>query len=145
MKLLLIIVYWLHIVSCRPKALKGDASDIMFLYNVVKEKRDLLLHAPSISAKARSWFDRERRSSEEPIIGIIVENYSKYQLQDPQHQRLKTKISPVEPGSTEFFDGEKEGDHGDLRGGVSWQINRASGDRDRRTTRLFVKFHVKSR
>ena len=107
-------------------------------------------HAPSISATARSWFDREHRSSKEPIIGIIVENYSKYHLQDPRllrHHRVKTKIAPVAvgPGSAEFFVGEKEGERGGLSGGVSWQINRASGDRDERTARLRVKFNVKSR
>ena len=100
--------------------------------------------ASPISVTARSWFDRRQRSSKEPIIGIIVENFSKYQLQDPGHRRVKTKITRVGPGSAEFFVGEKDGDHGDLSGGVSWQINRASGDRDERTARLRVKFNVKS-
>ena len=53
MKLLLIIVYWLHVVSCRPQVAKsgfnGEASDKRFLENVVKEKWSSLLRGPEMA------------------------------------------------------------------------------------------------
>ena len=53
MKLLLIIVYWLHDVSCRPIVAKsgfnGDASDKRFLENVVKEKWSSLSRGPEMA------------------------------------------------------------------------------------------------
>ena len=46
MKFLFIIVWSLHLVHSRPKVVKnafeGDASDIMFLDKVVKDRRHLL-------------------------------------------------------------------------------------------------------
>ena len=83
---------------------------------------------------------------------MIVENYSKYKLQEPRFHRVKTNLTSVGPGSSEFFVCEKEENGGkddDVHGGVSWQIDRPDvnpfTDGDGRTARLLIKFHVKYR
>ena len=62
-----------------------------------------------LSDTPRRLVDREYRTSKEPLIGVIVENYSKYELQEPRSNRVETNLSSVDPGTSELFVCEREG------------------------------------
>ena len=61
-----------------------------------------------LSDTPRRLVDREYRTSKEPLIGVIVENYSKYELQEPRSHRVETNLSSVDPGTLELFVWERE-------------------------------------
>ena len=65
--------------------------------------------AETFSQLSAISFAQPCRTSKEPLIGVIVENYSKYELQEPRSNRVETNLSSVDPGTSELFVCEREG------------------------------------
>ena len=66
------------------------AAEWTFLLDVTKTRQHL--SSSWTGEKRRSWIDREYQKSQRALIGVIVENYSKYRLTDPQAKDVSRSI-----------------------------------------------------
>ena len=113
----------------------------LLLEEIVYENQKLLRTPTNLNetvSTPRKFLDAERKDDQwdKLIVGVLVENYSKYILSDPSTSGVSNcganheihNVTEVKPGSTEFFAVDNDGwDHYGICGAFSWQIRKPDG------------------
>ena len=141
------LIAFLHF-SPVAEAVGRGIENKLFLEETVFNNRKFLRRPSNLNGSVstpRKLLDAERNGQwDKLIVGVLVENYSKYVLSDASTSgpasytcanRRIHNASDIRPGSAEFFAVDNDGwDNYGLCGAFSWQIKNPDGKTKRVST-----------